>query len=335
MIDKTFEENGLILEYDESKKANAKVTDLKKFIKVFPSKIYLFNKNLFTDTNTLKVDNIFSQNSLIEKYKDLEYLDNLFELLSIEKLEGKVRSYKYELFYSKKIIVDGYIDYEHLKKVNNNFLNSIKHLYIKFSQKDYKSELEKKFLLKALEDVFKNKKELTFNDIIDNWENICEEYEIIQRAYIESLDTQKLKFDYEKKLQEMHDQLYSILNNLQNKIIIPPLAIVAVVANIYNKPISIKLISILFLFIFIGIITNYSVLQLNYLSNIEQSFNRWKQLYKKHISKNFSNKWKQRFEKLESFIFQIRVLLIGSNIVFWLFTCIIFVFFIIYSKPNS
>jgi hypothetical protein len=259
----------------------------------------------------------------------LEYLDNLFELISIDRKKGKGRSYKYELFYSKKTIVYGYVDYEHLHKVNDEFLNPIKHLYTKFTQKDYKSELEKKFILKAIEDVFKNEKEITFNDIIDNWENICEEYEIIQRAYIESLDTQKLKFDYEKKLQEMHDQLYSILNNIQNKMIIPPLAIAFVVANVYDKPISVKLFSVCVVFIFVLIITAYSILQYNYLSNAEQSFNRWKQLYKKHITKNFSHKWKERFEKLENFISYIKLLLIGSNLIFWLFVFLLFIFFLV------
>jgi len=328
MTDKTFEKEGVILEYDDTKEAIAIVSDFKLFIKEFPSKKYLFENKLYTDGPSLNIKDIKPKTSNIQKYIDLykksEILENLLEIISIDRQEDNGRSYAYELFYSKKTIVSTKLDYTHLKKITPQLVNNVSNFLSMLSTNSSHLELNKKFILKAIEIIFKDKKTIELNDLIDKWQDICEEFEILQRAYIENLDTQKLKFDYEKKIQELNDQLYNVLNNIQNKIILPPLAIMILAINISNKPYNIQILAMISLFMFLSIISIYSCLQLQFLNNHKNIITKWQQFYEKNLNKNFYT-LKQRFNKLFDLLNYINITIKISNLLIWSSYFLIFI----------
>jgi len=325
-IDETFKDKGVLLEYEDgNNKAILVNKDNKKFIKEFPNKKFLFDRILQTDRNRFKIIDIKNVKPPIDKYIQLEKLDELFEKIAIDRQPGRGRSYKYELFFTTKIFVQNSIDWEHLQKVTDEIIDSIDKFYGKFSNNSANMELEKKFILKAMEDIFKDKLarmenrsyiDISFNDLIDRWQELCEEYETIQRAYIESLDTQKIKFDFEKKTQEINEKLHSILADIQTKIIIPPLALLLVFANIYDKTPVVKGVTMCLLAIFFIVITWYGYMQYQFLEVYLKKIEHWERFYKKHMGKSFTLQ-KKNFNTLYSLANNIKYAIFFPLLLSW------------------
>jgi hypothetical protein len=93
---------------------------------------------------------------------------------------------------------------------------------------DYKINIE--FLKKSIYDQFegkiKNKETIYFYEIIEKLEQIYDDYELIKRAYIDSLNPDKLKEDFQKKYQEALTYLNSILTDIHTKTLFIPIAII-------------------------------------------------------------------------------------------------------------
>ncbi|MEO1927578.1 MAG: hypothetical protein ABGX26_02705 [Nautiliaceae bacterium] len=126
-------------------------------------------------------------------------------------------------------------------------------------QKDIQSDPQTKseFLKKAIYDIFKEKiknQTLTINDIVEKFNEIYSEYEIIKRAYIDSLDTDKIKDDFKNKYQEALNFINNILSNLYTKTLFIPLALIfgisqKLTSQDYSNQIFIFFSLILFFFI--------------------------------------------------------------------------------------
>ncbi len=98
-------------------------------------------------------------------------------------------------------------------------------------QKDIQSDPQTKseFLKKSIYDIFKDKiknQTLKINDIVEKFNEIYSEYEIIKRAYIDSLDTDKIKDDFKNKYQETLNFINNIISNLYTKTLFIPLALI-------------------------------------------------------------------------------------------------------------
>ena len=164
-------------------------------------------------------------------------------------------------------------------------------------------QLHKTFLIKAIETTFKTKGRLTFNDLIEHWNEICSEYELIHTAYLDTLDTNALRYDYQKKLQEFSDKLNSVMSDVQNKAIIPPIAVLLTLANIYDKPIKIKIVVFILLLLFVAIITIYQYFQITFLDEYKNVIKKWEVFYKRTMSKQytlFKEQYNQIYERIKN-----------------------------------
>ena len=323
--DKTFEDKKIIIEYNNQYEATILFEDPKLFIEEFPNKLFLFENTLYADNN-YKVKEIKPKDKLPNAYFELEKLDNIFKKISLNKKPNGNRSYAYEIFGNKKIVVINSIDYEHALKLDKKNLDSLNELYIKFiNMPKAQIELHKTFLIKAIETIFKNKDKITFNDIIDNWNEICAEYELLHIAYLDTLNTNILRFDYQKKLQEFNEKLHSVMSDIQNKAIIPPIAIILAFTNIYEKSLKVKEATLYLLILFIIIIFIYQYNQVKFLDEYKNTISKWEVFYKRNMNKQY-NIFKEQYNQLYNRIKQIKIafyinisLLIGMLVIFLIF----------------
>jgi len=287
-----FINDSIYIKYDDSKRAELTFSNLPSFMKNFPSYSFVKNEKLIT---IYSIDAIICKDAnnmnLYEKYKNLSLLDNVMNKISLEKNDSIPRCYEYEIFNSKKTLIKNIISLEVLKKLDDSFFEQIRYIDEKLSTINKPQlELDKSFLAKSIEDVFKQKniqKNSTYDDLVACFDEICEEHELLQKAYLDSLDTSSLKFDYQKKTQEVIDKLQTILSDMQNKMIIPPIALIIVLANIHDKPSHIKSLTMLILFFFFIIVGYYAYNQHKILNNYILTINNWKKFYLKFLSKNF------------------------------------------------
>jgi len=303
--DKTFENKKITIEYNNQYEATILFEDPKLFIDEFPSKLFLFKNTLYANHN-YKVKAIKPKDKLPNAYFELEKLDNILKKISLNKKPNGNRSYAYEIFGNKKTIIVNSIDYNHALNLDKKILDSLDEFYNKFiNMPKTQIKLHKIFLVKAIETIFKNKDKITFNDMIDNWNEICTEYELLHVAYLDTLNTNTLRFDYQKKLQEFNDKLHSVMSDIQNKAIIPPIAIILAFTNIYEKSLKIKGVTLCLLVLFVTIISMYQYNQINFLDEYKNTINKWEIFYKRNMNKQY-NIFKEQYNQLYNRIQKIK-----------------------------
>ncbi len=287
-----FNDDNININYNDLKRAEVTFSDLSLFIKHFPNYSFVSNEKL---VGTYIVDTIICEDAsslaIYEKYKKLSLLDSIMHKISLDKKNSTPRCYEYEVFNTKKTLIKNTITLEVLEKLDDSFFEQISYIDERLSTLNKPQlELEKSFLAKSIEDVFKQKniqKNSTYNDLVKCFNEICEEHELLQKAYLDSLDTNSIKFDYQKKTQEVNDKLQTILSDMQNKLIIPPIALIVALANIHDKPILIKSLTMFILFFFFVIVGYYAYNQYKILDNYILTIENWKKFYLKFLSKNF------------------------------------------------
>lgn len=289
-----FESDGILIQYDGTNfDSLLKFDQFEKFLKQFPNYKYLFNEK---QLEKFHIKDVLIQSEdeekLFEKYKTLQCLDDIFSILSISKKTSMPRCYEYEIFTTKKIIIKSSVCYKTVVQLDSKTINQLDGMSKKFLQLNKSQlELEKSFLLKAIEDVFKQnkaKKLFTFDDVLENLEEVYQEHELLSKSYIDKLDTNAMRFDYQKKIQEVNDKLQSVLSDIQNKMLIPPIALILAYANIFDKEGTVKGLAMLTLFAFFGIVTYYGYNQVQIIQNYQNNIKSWARFYKKFISKNYT-----------------------------------------------
>jgi len=283
-------EDGIVIHYDEEKNAIITFSNFELFLKAFPSSRYLLKEKQVGKYNIVDIETE-SDSINLKKYKELATLDNILNKISISRINSTPRCYEYEIFNTKKTIIKNTISLDVLESLNDEFFQQLHYINERLSALNKPQlELEKSFLVKSIEDVLKQKnltQSITYDDLVNCFNEICEEHELLQKAYMDSLDTNTIKFDYQKKTQEVNDKLQTILSDIQNKLLIPPLGLIITLANIYDKPPLIKSLTMLVLFFFFVLVGIYAYNQYKILDNYLSTIEHWKNFYIKFLSKNF------------------------------------------------
>ncbi len=207
---------------------------------------FIKSLNFYSETN----ENKKSEEIFFKYYNLLILLKEIIESISDDK-ESKSEIIIYSIFYKGNIKVENKLvetdDDNYVEAYRNEniliFLNDINkcnkiadilHELIKDVNKaqndnsDYKINIE--FLKKSIYDQFKekikDKKAIYFYELIEKLEQIYDDYELIKRAYIDSLNPDKLKDDFQKKYQEALTYLNSILTDIHTKTLFIPVAII-------------------------------------------------------------------------------------------------------------
>ena len=317
--DTTFIDSKITIYYDDEKNAILEYEDPRLFVEKFPSAHFLKSGEIHTNTIAIygvKEIKPKNTNPLPAAYFELQKLDFILQSISPIKQKAGSYTYKYEIFGSKKLTIYNRVDYHHLQSIDQNFLVSLDEFYNKFTtMPKSQKQLHATFLIKAIESTFKTKSIITFDELIENWNDICSEYELLHTAYLDTLDTNALRFDYQKKLQEFSDRLNSIMSDIQNKALIPPIAIVLVLVNIYDKSLTVKILTSLLLFFFVVIIVIYQYFQIASLEEYKTIIKRWESFYKKSMNKQytlFKEQYNQLYNRIDKikFIFTINIVIL-------------------------
>jgi|GEM_PF-5812504 len=99
--------------------------------------------------------------------------------------------------------------------------------------------IREEFLKKAIFDLFKNESNPSnkpdIGDITIAIDKIYDEYRLVKRAYIDSLDTEKIKRDFESRYRESLTALKTLLSDLHTKALFVPMAVLFALAQKYSK----------------------------------------------------------------------------------------------------
>jgi len=321
-------EDGMVIHYDNNKNAIITFSDFELFLKEFPSIKYLLQEKQVGKYTVVDISSKTDSEN-IRKYKLIGLLDNIINKISISRKNSSPRCYEYEIFNTKKTVIKNTLTFETLKSLSDSFFEQLSYIDERLSTLNKPQlELEKSFLAKSIEDVLKQKnieQDITFNNLVESFSEVCEEHEVLQKAYLDSLDTNSIKFDYQKKTQEVNDKLQTILSDMQNKLIIPPIALIVAIANIYDKPTAIQGLTMFILFFFFVIVAYYAYNQYKILDNYILTINSWKKFYLKFLSKNFK-KIEKNFKNISDIASNIQNTIVVTSIINFILYVIAFAF---------
>ncbi len=326
-------EDGMVIHYNQNEHAVLKFQDFDTFIQRHPNITFLMKEKLVGKYTVDRFEQEGEEDKLLKKYREIKVLDSIIDKISISKKTSSNRCYEYELFNTKKISIKSFIDKRLLEKMDENFSQKLEFISSKLnSLSTSQLGLERSFLSKAIEDILKHNQvkgiEVTYIDIIEYIDEICEEYELLQKSYIDSLDSNSIRYDYQKKTQEINDKLQSISSDIQNKSILPPIALLIVLANIYNKPLMIQIITMMILFFFFALTSVYGYSQIKILNSHIRSIKEWKNFYRKFLSKNYI-KLENRFKDSHDTAKRIRMIIKVTLFIHWIMYLGVIAFFFV------
>lgn len=306
---------------------------IEDFFKEYPSyyklekeknKIFILSEKKFhTQINNLQFNN----------YANLKNLDLLFNKISIDKKDTENHTITYEVVHKRKLNISNKFDTSKLVSIDRKISFLFKKTYKKIcTENELDIDMKIVFLKKTIEDFFNDKKNITFNDIVNNFEELMAQYEIILRAYVEELDTEKIKYDYEKKIQELNEKLSNMTNDINTKILILPIAYVLGAAQI-KKDTDCIIIGLIFLGLiaFTTLVTIFSNIQKELMESINIDITYWENFYKKNLKTTYNTSIKYRFSKINKLVLSLKsriflTLFISWGLIVIFGVCIIFIF---------
>lgn len=264
---------------------------------------------------------------IIKKYKDLEFIDKLLYKVKLKNRKSEKHTLSYEIIHKKMIVINNSISYDNLNNLDKRIIVSIKTAYKRFiSRSQLDKEIRLVFFKKAIEDTF-NRNYITFDDVILNIDNLLQQYEIISRAYIEELDTEKVKYDYEKRLQEYNEKLSSMVGDIHTKQIMFPIAFVIGVAQIDKVSSTQFVLIILFgLLIFATILTFYSNTQKNLIKVLEDNIQYWEEFYKKNLNTLYKSEIENKIFSIKEIISKVKNNINYSVLLSWVLIIVFFIY---------
>ncbi len=272
--------------------------------------------------------------NFIKTYKTLKFLDLLLNKIAIDNKDTSNHTITYEIIQKKKILVCNLLDYQTINSIDKKLLSQIKMVYKRFNAtNELDKEIKTTFLKKAIEDSF-SKDEISFIDIIKKFERMIQQYEIIIRAYIEELDTEKVKYDYEKRIQEINEKLSSMIGDIHTKQIILPIAFVIGTAQIKEStPTSLVFMIFLGLAVFTLLVTMYSNTQKKLIESIKDNVDYWENFYKLNLKTLYVNEIKTKISQINNIIDKVKSSMTHTIILSWLLILILMIYLIFkYSK---
>jgi hypothetical protein len=117
-----------------------------------------------------------------------------------------------------------------LSDIENINLDSEEHLL-----RSLHIEFAKRAIVNVLRDELRNTKVILLENFIKRFREIAEEYTVIKKAFVESLESSKLKEDFEKKYYEIVEKLHSQLSDINSKAIFIPIALLFGVSKLSSS----------------------------------------------------------------------------------------------------
>ncbi|AXH15110.1 hypothetical protein CP985_07625 [Malaciobacter mytili LMG 24559] len=301
-----------------------------ELIKIYPSyyKLELEKKEVFLLDLKIFLDG--QKDNFTKSYKTIKYLDLLLNRISLDKKDTINHTITYEIVQKKKILIQNFLDFEILYNLDKKLLSLIKMSYNRFNSKnELDKEIRTTFLKKAIEDTF-NEEEITFIDVIKKFERLIQQYEIITRAYIEELNTEKVKYDYEKRIQEINEKLSSMIGDIHTKQIILPIAFVIGTAQIKdNTPGSLVFMIFLGLFVFTCLLTMYSNTQKKLVESVKNNINYWEKFYKTNLKTLYKNEIKMKISHIQDIIKKVESGMFHTLLLSWSLIIILMIYLIL------
>ena len=134
-------------------------------------------------------------------------------------------------------LLDDLID-ENLQRALEHLLSDIEGIDLDSEEHPLKSlhiEFAKRAIINVLKDEVRNTKAISLECFIKKFKEITEEYKVIKKAFVESLESSKLKEDFEKKYYEILGRLHSQLSDINSKAIFIPLALLFGVSKLASS----------------------------------------------------------------------------------------------------
>jgi len=233
---------------------------------------------------------IFDKKSDLKNYlKCYAFFVTLKEFISEISISINALKKEIILYYKEPIIIKEDIQYLKCSNIDKKreLLDKLK--------KDIQLELQtrREFIKKAIYDIFKEKiknNNLTINDIAEKFNEIDSEYYLIKRAYIDSLDTDKIKDDFKNKYQETLNFINNIISNLYTKTLFIPLALIfGISQRLTSKDYTNQLFIFISLILFLLILAYLIWGNIHILKNIKIQIDELKEEIK--YFKSFKNKF--------------------------------------------
>lgn len=178
---------------------------------------YILDKNISSEDE---------ENKYLEIHRLIINLQSM--LKSISNYTNEKNFYiEYIIFDSKKITISSEFtdtDIELIENNEKNFGITIANLFEEIGVKNEK-KIREVFFKKSLEIVFGNNN-ITVSEVLKNIEKIFSEYEAHYRAYINTLEPEKIKYQFEEEHNAFLKDLNTILGDVHNKIIFIPIAFI-------------------------------------------------------------------------------------------------------------
>lgn len=200
---------------------------------------FYFNFNEFIEKNNTSLNDEYfyildkkitsfqtSENKYLQTHSIILKLQDILKDIA-DDVESQVKNKIYTIFDSKKIKITSDFnldDIEFILEKDPNFGKTVSNLY---DELELKSEKKTRsiFFKKSLELTFKEKN-IQMSDMLKNLEKIFTEYESHYRAYINSLEPEKIKAQFEEEHTSFLKDLNIILGDVHNKIIFIPIAFI-------------------------------------------------------------------------------------------------------------
>ena len=210
----------------------------------------------------------------------------------------------YIVFDKIKLSISSFYKYEDIKKIydQEDFISIIAQLYDETVQ-----EVDKRtntlFLINALESVFFENKEIDMSLIIRNLKNIYETYQVHHRAYINSLEPEKIKSAYEENIQESLSKLNTLLSDVNNKMIFLPIAFIVSLGQLGPDTQVKNIVILIGMLIFCLLLYKFSTTQQELLEGLKEDI--------KERESKFKDKTPKIFKEIESKIIRLNKLVLA------------------------
>lgn len=178
----------------------------------------------------IKEQNIYSnqmdQNELLKTYQIILLLQQIFQD-NADYVDEDEEPKEYIFFDTKKIKINADFKKADIEEINESCPNFAVFVQRLFDELEIQAEKATRriFFKKALELCFEDR-QLSMTNILNNFKKVFEEYEAHYRAYINSLEPKKIKYEFEQEHNSLLKELNSLLGDVHNKIIFIPIAFI-------------------------------------------------------------------------------------------------------------
>jgi hypothetical protein len=276
-----------------------------KYFFILDEKITSFNK----ENEKLKVLDIIIQ------------LNKIFNDIS-DDVEKGIKFTTYTIFDTKKLKINSNFQKDDITFLLENNVNFGEIVYDLYNDLEVVSEkkIRTLFFKKAMEATF-DEKNLKMSNILRNIGKLFEEYESHYRAYINSLEPEKIKQKFQEEHNTFLKELNSILTDIHNKIIFIPLAFIFGASQLTSGELMKGLIIILGMLIFTIFVSTFLDTHEKVLNILNNKLIERDSYYKDEEPSMYKN-YKAKIKELADLVKNIKDRIIVVKYANWILTFI-------------